>query len=119
MPELEATDISHLVLNISDAVLDELTPAEAWWRDHQAWLAEKGYMLRPRYRPGWMPSWKAHPKKRRWDCEDWSAPAVRGVLVNLVSKLIFAVEHHHPRRGPYIRQQPGRYQAAEEAHQST
>ncbi|KAI0775850.1 kinase-like domain-containing protein [Trametes elegans] len=34
-----------------------LTDAECWWRDHQVWLQERGYMLRPRYRPGWVPSW--------------------------------------------------------------
>ncbi|TFK92741.1 hypothetical protein K466DRAFT_480048 [Polyporus arcularius HHB13444] len=31
---------------------------EIFWRDHQAWLEERGYMLRPRYRPDWVPSWK-------------------------------------------------------------
>lgn len=35
----------------------ELTEAEIWWRDHQVWLQECGYMLRPRYRPDWVPSW--------------------------------------------------------------
>ncbi|KAK7692255.1 hypothetical protein QCA50_003880 [Cerrena zonata] len=37
---------------------------EVWWRDHQVWLAERGYMLRPRYRPSWVPSWKDTGK--RW-----------------------------------------------------
>lgn len=35
----------------------ELTSGEIWWRDHQVWLQERGYMLRPRYRPDWVPSW--------------------------------------------------------------
>ncbi|TRM61240.1 kinase-like domain-containing protein [Schizophyllum amplum] len=30
---------------------------ERWWVDHQPWLERHGYMLRPRYRPGWKPSW--------------------------------------------------------------
>lgn len=34
--------------------LDEF---ETFWMEHQQWLEEKGYMLRPRYRPGWVPSW--------------------------------------------------------------
>lgn len=34
-----------------------LQPKEYWWRDHQKWLEEKGYMLRPRFRPEWVPSW--------------------------------------------------------------
>ncbi|KAI0065668.1 hypothetical protein BV25DRAFT_1913128 [Artomyces pyxidatus] len=35
----------------------ELLPGEEWWRDNQAWLEERGYTLRPRYRVGWQPSW--------------------------------------------------------------
>ncbi|KAJ8463347.1 hypothetical protein ONZ51_g10315 [Trametes cubensis] len=34
-----------------------LSEAEIWWRDHQRWLEERGYMLRPRYHPDWVPSW--------------------------------------------------------------
>ncbi|KAJ3551154.1 hypothetical protein NM688_g4882 [Phlebia brevispora] len=36
-----------------------LFPHEEWWRDHQKWLESKGYMLRSRYHPDWVPSWKA------------------------------------------------------------
>ncbi|KAK7692240.1 hypothetical protein QCA50_003865 [Cerrena zonata] len=42
---------------------------EFYWRDHQPWLAERGYMLRPRYKPDWVPSWK--DTGHRWiDFED-------------------------------------------------
>lgn len=30
---------------------------EVVWRTLQPWLADRGYMLRPRYRPDWVPSW--------------------------------------------------------------
>ena len=30
---------------------------EIRWRDRQQFLERQGYMLRPRYRPGWIPSW--------------------------------------------------------------
>ena len=30
---------------------------EITWRDRQPFLESKGYMLRPRLRPGWTPSW--------------------------------------------------------------
>ncbi|KAL4242378.1 hypothetical protein ABKN59_011983 [Abortiporus biennis] len=30
--------------------------AEVFWRDNQKWLEQRGYMLRPRYRPEWIPS---------------------------------------------------------------
>ncbi|KAH9165356.1 hypothetical protein EDB89DRAFT_2010447, partial [Lactarius sanguifluus] len=32
--------------------------SEAWWRDHYDDIKLCGYQLRPRYRPGWVPSWK-------------------------------------------------------------
>lgn len=35
----------------------KLTSGEVYWRDHQKWLEHNGYMLRPRYRPDWKPSW--------------------------------------------------------------
>lgn len=48
---------------------DTLNEFESFWRYHQVWLAEKGYMLRPRYRPGWVASWKSSSKPPV-DCED-------------------------------------------------
>ncbi|KAI0054727.1 hypothetical protein BV25DRAFT_1895581 [Artomyces pyxidatus] len=36
---------------------ESLYPHEAAWRDRQFFLESKGYMLRPRLRPGWTPSW--------------------------------------------------------------
>jgi hypothetical protein len=37
---------------------DGLDEFEEWWADRYEFLKEKGYMLRPRYRPGWKPSYK-------------------------------------------------------------
>jgi hypothetical protein len=34
-----------------------LAEHEIAWRDRQPFLESKGYMLRPRLRPGWTPSW--------------------------------------------------------------
>ncbi|KAH9839162.1 uncharacterized protein C8Q71DRAFT_748236 [Rhodofomes roseus] len=39
-------------------VSGQLSSAECIWRDRQPWLEERGYTLRPRYRPDWIPSWK-------------------------------------------------------------
>ncbi|KAF5376400.1 hypothetical protein D9757_008694 [Collybiopsis confluens] len=36
---------------------EELQWFETFWRDHYEWLKDKGYLLRPRYRPGWVASW--------------------------------------------------------------
>lgn len=43
--------------------------SEIRWRNMQPWLNEKGYQLRPRFRPGWVPSWEGNSKDR-WACED-------------------------------------------------
>ncbi|KAF7797589.1 hypothetical protein EIP86_008789 [Pleurotus ostreatoroseus] len=48
----------------------QLSSGEIWWRDHQQWLEKKGYMLRPRYRPGWVPSWEGNPDMNPLSCED-------------------------------------------------
>lgn len=36
----------------------DLTDLERKWRDRQPALEALSYMLRPRFRPGWIPSWK-------------------------------------------------------------
>ncbi|KAJ7092043.1 kinase-like domain-containing protein [Mycena belliarum] len=60
----------------------QLNHREIFWRDHQVWLQEKGFMLRPRYRPGWIPSW--HLKNRLLlDCED-GTPLVPGVAIDAI-----------------------------------
>lgn len=42
----------------ADKVFSTLTPEEERWRDRQQFLESVGYLLRPRYRPGWIPSWR-------------------------------------------------------------
>ncbi|KAF8508935.1 hypothetical protein BU17DRAFT_56469 [Hysterangium stoloniferum] len=37
-----------------------LTSGEVFWRDHQLFLQQRGYLLRPRYSPTWIPSWLAN-----------------------------------------------------------
>ena len=39
------------------------------WRDNYQWLHDRGYQLRPRYSPDWMPSWIG-TKKYHGACED-------------------------------------------------
>ncbi|KAJ7144698.1 kinase-like domain-containing protein [Mycena filopes] len=41
----------------------DLVGLEHYWRDHQVWLEECGYMLRPRFRSDWVASWKRDPTK--------------------------------------------------------
>ena len=42
---------------------------EKWWVERQEALEQAGYMLRPRLRPGWQPSWTG-TNIQYLDCED-------------------------------------------------
>ena len=35
---------------------------EIWWSNHFEWLKDRGYRLRARYAPDWVPSWKTSGK---------------------------------------------------------
>ncbi|KZT10865.1 uncharacterized protein LAESUDRAFT_721252 [Laetiporus sulphureus 93-53] len=80
----------------------ELLPEEHFWRDHYQWLEECGYRLRPRYKPGWIPSWKSSHKEY-WRCEDGHAIMVPHILdatrvssgEMVVLKRILISEHPH------------------------
>lgn len=39
---------------------EQLADAEKRWVGYQPYLLSKGYQLRPRYRPDWIPSWTIH-----------------------------------------------------------
>ena len=45
-----------------DELFGRLFPLEIAWRDRQVFLQSRGYMLRPRLRPGWEPSWRTTGK---------------------------------------------------------
>ncbi|KAJ7449470.1 hypothetical protein B0H11DRAFT_2078783 [Mycena galericulata] len=49
--------------------MESLNSFERFWADRRDWLKEKGYVLRPRYQEGWVPSWKG-TKKYHGRCED-------------------------------------------------
>ncbi|KAI0666034.1 hypothetical protein C8Q78DRAFT_1141228 [Trametes maxima] len=69
MSDLTPNGVEPLV---SEDDLDKLTDSECWWRDHQAWLAER-----------WKPSWQAHPKKFSMEFEDWHS-ARRAFILDAV-----------------------------------
>jgi hypothetical protein len=50
--------------------LTVLSHTEEFWRDHQKWLQDCGYLLRPRYLPGWVPSWIGKSGKLVYEYED-------------------------------------------------
>ncbi|KAI0065667.1 hypothetical protein BV25DRAFT_1868496 [Artomyces pyxidatus] len=37
-------------------------PSELWWMKHRDGLLQRGYSLRPRYQPDWVPSWQGTKK---------------------------------------------------------
>ena len=43
---------------------------EEKWVTFQPYLLSKGYRLRPRYHPDWVPSWKKDTSLHPSDCED-------------------------------------------------
>ena len=54
------------------------------WIEHQPLFAERGYRLRPRYRPDWKPSWPGTGKL--WLCfEDGNPPLVRLAIPPVMS----------------------------------
>ncbi|KAI0315144.1 hypothetical protein OF83DRAFT_1164907 [Amylostereum chailletii] len=50
----------------NEGIASRLDKAEEFWRDHTAWLEEHGYVLRPRYRRSWSPSWREKGSKTHW-----------------------------------------------------
>ncbi|SJL11189.1 uncharacterized protein ARMOST_14592 [Armillaria ostoyae] len=58
-------------------VTEELNSYEIFWRDTYHFLCERGYKLRPRYHPDWVPSWKPG---RELDAEDWQCIHGRGAV---------------------------------------
>ena len=62
----------------------DLDESETWWVERQEALEVAGYMLRPRYRPGWIPSWRG-TGKFHLDVEDGRSVSVSVFYANVVS----------------------------------
>lgn len=61
------------------------TDIEQPWLSRFHFLKEQGYLLRARYRPGWVPSWKATPDIFELQCEDGIHLQVRLVSCSKIS----------------------------------
>lgn len=70
-------------LTADDIDLDALAPHETIWPKKQPFLASKGYYLRPRYQPDWVPSWVKDPTLRRDSCPDYNMLPVCGCALVL------------------------------------
>ena len=76
---------------------------EQFWLDHQVWLAGKGYMLRPRYRPGWKPSWEEGNRDAWMHYEDGIAAPVCRSNFNIKGYISQTIAWLYPRRNSSIR----------------
>ncbi|KAF8902984.1 hypothetical protein CPB85DRAFT_1320768 [Mucidula mucida] len=64
---------------------DPRTDTEYFWVSHYTYLAENGYQLRPRYRPGWVPSWLGAPGPLRLSTfEDWHLPIPSPIVIDAI-----------------------------------
>lgn len=77
----DAEEVEEFRKQTDDGLYD-LLAHEIWWRDRSELLEEHGYRLRPRLRPGWVPSWQGTDLNPTW-CED--------SIVGGVSCLLFAL----------------------------
>lgn len=75
-----------------------LSENELWWTRHFHWLKDRGYLLRPRYAPDWVPSWRG-TKKGIYSCED-SATAM---VSNTLRQLFLAYLSRFPRDYSMVR----------------
>lgn len=58
----------------------DLDEGEIEWRDKADFLLQRGYRLRPRFMPGWKPSWEGSDILPNY-CEDRLRATVRPLLV--------------------------------------
>ncbi|CAE6476653.1 unnamed protein product [Rhizoctonia solani] len=66
-------------VGVSSPRPEQRSEAENRWVEFQPYLLSKGYQLRPRYQPNWVPSWLNGTKDYR-DCEDSVDSMPRRVL---------------------------------------
>ncbi|OSD06648.1 kinase-like protein [Trametes coccinea BRFM310] len=72
MSDAQDIDIADSESVIRDLVAT-LTPIEEFWKARQSFFVEHGYTLRPRFRPGWVPSWRRDPTIDFLNAEDFQS----------------------------------------------
>ena len=75
LPSALSDDLPELSLP-SGILYARRGPAEQLWIDKQRFLAKKGYLLRPRYSPDWIPSWQATPDRVHMAEDSMSLPVM-------------------------------------------
>lgn len=64
-----------------DSAFVTFAPVELYWQSKQEFLQSQGYNLRPRYVPGWIPSWRIDPTIWFADAEDHVGFHVKSLCV--------------------------------------
>ena len=78
LPVLSDAEIEQMIQSFGEPFdHNALGSWEIFWRDHWDWLQQKGYLLRPRYKPDWVPSWRNHPNPDLNAYEDGLSHMVR------------------------------------------
>ncbi|KAI9063417.1 kinase-like protein [Trametes sanguinea] len=67
---------------LGEDVFAVLSEEERKWRDRYELLEAHGYRLRPRLRPGWVPSWRGKARHAIADTEDWWVPPFRSKVMD-------------------------------------
>lgn len=84
IPDIPGRDVDYDTALADLAALGaKLSDFELRWRDRQRFLEGKGYMLRARYHPEWVPSW-THNGKKPTRCEDFCSLPVRAPVSSTV-----------------------------------
>ncbi|KAK7031861.1 hypothetical protein R3P38DRAFT_2774331 [Favolaschia claudopus] len=62
-----------------------LHPGDLWWAENYTFLLSRGYQLRKRFKPGWVPSWEL-PGNHPWPSayEDFQPAPARGNVLDAV-----------------------------------
>ncbi|KAJ6629433.1 hypothetical protein B0H10DRAFT_1776609 [Mycena sp. CBHHK59/15] len=94
-----AQDSGTALLSFEDG---KLTTGDIIWRDMQPWLQDCGYMLRPRFRPGWVPSWKTSGQLMVL-CEDSYVPISFALMdaVRIADNALVMLKHVRSELSPY------------------
>ncbi|KAJ3474984.1 hypothetical protein NLI96_g12133 [Meripilus lineatus] len=80
----DANNSQPLCLDITPDKLLVLRSNEIWWRDRYEMFLSHGYQLRPRLRPGWVPSWVANGKRPLQSEDFFSIIAPKNNIVDAV-----------------------------------
>ena len=94
-------------------VFETHTGIEQFWVDRQDLFHSHGYTLRPRYRPGWIPSWRLDPTLDIFDAEDhvtW--PVSCKISLTSISDVIIDVSNQRSGCAETFGQQTRSYQTS-------